>query len=148
MARQPEHDRLYQQPNERSRPPPPVSGMAPPLLNQQGGRGHLSEGDPTKVRTMLYGTTPPPGTKQHTRADSDLFTILVSGKRTTASRAGQVGQIVTYSPFSSSPSTWPTCPKPGLITCPETRLTTGKTSRRSLPAIYRVRTCGPATPRI
>jgi hypothetical protein len=27
----------------------PVSGMAPPLLNQQGGRGHLSEGDPTKV---------------------------------------------------------------------------------------------------
>jgi hypothetical protein len=42
---------------------PLVSGTAPPLLNQQEGRGNLCEGDPTKVLTMLSGTQgpPPPG---------------------------------------------------------------------------------------
>jgi hypothetical protein len=51
--------------------------------------------------------------------------------RTTASRAGQAGQIMTLSYSSSSPFTCLTWPKLGLITCPETRLIVGMISRRS-----------------
>jgi hypothetical protein len=69
--------------------------------------------------------------------------ILASSWWTTASCAWQEGWTMTSSSSSSSPSTWPTCPELGSITCPETRSIVGRISRRSSPVTFMERTCDP-----